>query len=104
MRGLSEGRVRIGGEMGSFFTMASDVVRFTGNFLLDQSRRSRREPLNWRPHALFFGGILGLPLVSIALAGASLHFVYEERFNENLLFDLVAHPARVMAQVPELAA
>lgn len=104
MDGLWAGRVRIGGEMGSFFTMGSDVFRFTGNFLLDQGRRSRRDPLNWRSHALLFGGVLGLPLVSIALAGAYLHFVYEERFNENLLFDLVARPARVLAQVPELAA
>lgn len=40
----------------------------------------------------------------MALVGAYLHFVYEERFNENLLFDLVARSTRVRAQVPELAA
>jgi hypothetical protein len=45
-----------------------------------------------------------LPLVSIALAGAYLHFVMEERFNENLLFDLVARPAPTLRRVPELAA
>jgi hypothetical protein len=45
-----------------------------------------------------------LPLVSIALAAAYLHFVMEERFNENLLFDLVARPAPSLARVPELAA
>ena len=104
MQGLWAGRVRIGGEMGHFFTMGSDVFRFTGNFLLEQTRRARREPLNWRSHALLFGGVLGVPLVPIALAGAYLHYVYEERFNEDLLFDLVARPARVMTHVPELAA
>jgi hypothetical protein len=31
-------------------------------------------------------------------------FVYEERFNEQLLFDLVARPARVLTEVPKLAA
>jgi hypothetical protein len=30
--------------------------------------------------------------------------VTEERFNENLLFDLVARPAPTAAHVPELAA
>ena len=47
---------------------------------------------------------LGLPLVPVALVGAYLHFVMEERFNENLLFDLVARPAPTVARVPELAA
>ncbi len=102
--GLWAGRVRAGGEMGSFLTMGSDVCRFTGNFLLEQSRRLGKHPGDLRAHALLFGGILGLPLVSLALVGAYLHFVYEERFNENLLFDLVARPARALEQVPELAA
>jgi predicted metal-dependent phosphoesterase TrpH len=104
MEGLVAGRVRIAGEMGNFFTMGSDVFRFAGNFLLEQSRTSRQRPLDVGSHALLFGGVLGLPLVSIALVGAYLHFVYEERFNENLLFDLVARPARVLSQIPELAA
>lgn len=104
MRGLFEGRVVVGGRMGSVMTMASDVLRFTGNFYSENALRVCRQPLDWRGHALLFGGALGLPLVSIGLVGAYLHFVYEERFNENLLFDLVARPARVLAQVPELAA
>jgi hypothetical protein len=79
-------------------------VRFAGNLCLDQGSRLCQDPLAPRAHARFFGGILGLPLVSIALAGAYLHFVTEERFNENLLFDLVARPARSVARVPEMAA
>jgi predicted metal-dependent phosphoesterase TrpH len=104
MRGLWEGRAVVGGRHGSFFTMASDVFRFAGNFCIDQGRDVRRQPLALRTHAGFFGGILALPLVSIALAGAYLHFVMEERFNENLLFDLVARPAPTIARVPTLAA
>jgi PHP-associated len=104
MKGLWEGRVSVGGRHGSFFTMAYDVFRFAGNLCLDQARDVRRQPFDVRTHACFFGGILALPLVSIALAGAYLHFVMEERFNENLLFDLVARPAPTIARVPKLAA
>jgi hypothetical protein len=104
LAGLWAGEVRVGGVMGSFFTMGSDVFRFTGNFYREQIAVIARRPWAWRSHALLFGGVLGLPLVSVALAGAYLHFVYEERFNENLLFDLVARPARLFARVPELAA
>jgi predicted metal-dependent phosphoesterase TrpH len=104
MRGLFEGRVRVGGRMGSFSSMGSDVFRFTGNFFLEQVRRIRQQPSDWRAPALLFGGVLGLPLVPVALVGAYLHFVYEERFNQNLLFDLVARPAPTMRQVPDLAA
>jgi predicted metal-dependent phosphoesterase TrpH len=104
MRGLWEGRATVGGRQGSFFTMASDVFRFAGNFCIDQGKCVCADPFGARAHAKFFGGILGLPLVSIALAGAYLHFVMEERFNENLLFDLVARPAPAMSRVPKLAA
>ena len=75
-----------------------------GRRLFKTGRVARHDPLGARAHARFFGGILGLPLVSIALAGAYLHFVMEERFNENMLFDLVARPAPSMARIPELAA
>jgi predicted metal-dependent phosphoesterase TrpH len=104
MRGLAEGRVVVSGRMGSFFTMGSDVFRFAGNFYREQAQRVVQRPLSWRSHAALFGGVLGLPLVPLALVGAYLHFVYEERFNENLLFDLVARPAPALAHVPGLAA
>ncbi len=104
MKGLWEGRARVGGRQGSYFTMASDVFRFAGNFCLERVDCVRQEPLGWRSHAWLFGGAFGLPLVPVALVGAYLHFVMEERFNENLLFDLVARPAPTVARVPELAA
>ena len=59
----------------------------------------------WRtPALLMVGGVFGLPLVAVALAGGFLHFVHEQRFNRDLLFDLVARPAEAMRRVPELAA
>jgi predicted metal-dependent phosphoesterase TrpH len=104
LSGLFEGRVRVGGRMGSFFTMGSDVFRFAGNFYREKATDVGREPFDWRTHARLFGGVLGLPVIPAALVGAYLHFVYEERFNENLLFDLVARPAPLMTHVPGLAA
>ena len=104
MRGLFAGQATVAGRMGSFLTMGSDVFRFAGNFFLERFGQVRDQPLDWRAHALLFGGVFGLPLVPVALVGAYLHFVYEERFNENLLFDLVARPAPVRAQMPGLAA
>jgi hypothetical protein len=104
MQGLWQGRVFVGGAQGSFSTMASDVFRFAGNLCIDQARAVGDRPLDVWAHARLFGGVFALPLVSIALAGAYLHFVTEERFNENLLFDLVARPAKTVGRLPELAA
>jgi hypothetical protein len=52
-----------------------------------------RSPLNGRNHAFVLGGLLGLPLVGVPLAAALAHFILEDRFNQSLLFDLVARPA-----------
>jgi hypothetical protein len=102
--GLRAGRAVAGGRHGNYFTMASDILRFADSFYRERALEVKQKPLHWRSHAGFFGGILGLPLVAIALAEAYLHFVSEERFNRNLLFDLVARPARTLAEVPHLAA
>lgn len=104
MRGLFAGWVRVSGRMGSLRSMASDVCRFAANYYIDQICRVVLQPLDWRGHALLFGGVFGLPVIPVAVAGAYLHFVAEQRFNRNLLFDLVARPARATAQVPGLAA
>ena len=104
MAGLRDGRAVVGGRHGSYFTMAEDILRFSGSFYQDRASELGRRPLHWRSHAAMWGAVLGLPLVPLALAGAYLHFLREERFNRNLLFDLVAHAARVRQAVPELAA
>jgi predicted metal-dependent phosphoesterase TrpH len=104
MTGLWLGRAIVGGQQGNYFTMASDMLRFAGGFYAERFTNVVRRPLDWTTHAFVFGGILGLPLVALPLAAAYLHFVTEERFNQNLLYDLVARPARIEAEVPELAA
>jgi predicted metal-dependent phosphoesterase TrpH len=102
--GLRTGRGVVGGRHGHQWTMSSDIVRFATNLCVEHSREAARAPLSWRTPAVLFGGVMGLPLVAIALAGGFLHFVHEQRFNRDLLFDLVARPAETLRRMPELAA
>jgi predicted metal-dependent phosphoesterase TrpH len=104
VHGLFEGRTVVGGAEGSYFTLAGDMLRFAGGFYEERFGDLAREPYRWQTHAFVIGGVLGLPLVAFPLAFAYLHFVMEERFNRDLLYDLVARPARVTAIVPEMAA
>lgn len=104
LAGLWAGHVGTGGRHGNFFTMAEDIVRFSGSFYAEQFTAMARRPLSWRTQAWWWGGVLGLPLIPVAFAGAYLHFLSEERFNRDLLFDLVARPTRTIRAVPELAA
>jgi hypothetical protein len=104
MDGLWDGRCVIGGRQGSYFTLAEDMLHFAVGFYSERFRNLIRQPLRWQSHAFVFGGILGLPLVLLPLAGAYLHFVTEERFNRALLYDLVRRPARTMSAIPDLIA
>lgn len=90
---LHAGRVTVGGGQGSYFTMASDMLRLAAGFYRDRIELLARAPFNWRRQAFVLGGLLGLPLVAVPLAGALAHFILEERFNRALLFDLVKRPA-----------
>jgi predicted metal-dependent phosphoesterase TrpH len=104
LSGLMAGRARVGGRHGHLGTMASDMLRLAGGFYHDRFKQLTERPFDWRAHAFVFGGVLGLPLVALPLAGAYVHFLTEERFNRDLLYDLVARPAQTRARVPELAA
>ena len=66
--------------------------------------RVAKRPADWRGYAHAVGGALALPALSIVFAGAFLHFVHEQRFNRELLFDLVSQPGATVRAVPELAA
>jgi hypothetical protein len=102
--GLRAGRVRVGGRHGSYGTMQSDVARFAANFYLEAAAEVIARPLGRRSREMLFGGVFGLPLVPLAFAGGLLHFIVEERFNRELLFDLVARPSNSFVQLSELAA
>jgi predicted metal-dependent phosphoesterase TrpH len=104
LAGLWEGRSVVGGRQGHVGTMAEDILRFSGSFYRECVSAVATSPLDSRAHLRLWGGVLGLPLVPVALVGAYVHFLKEERFNRNLLFDLVARPAGTIRSVPHLAA
>ena len=61
-------------------------------------------PADWRGYACTFGGILGLPVMPLVMAGAFMHFIHEQRFNRDLLYDLLAKPTEAARVAAELAA
>ena len=97
---LHAGRVTVGGRQGSYFTMASDMLRLAAGYYHERASRAVQSPLDWRRQAFVLGSLIGLPLVCLPLAAALVHFILEERFNRALLFDLVARPAH---RLPEAA-
>jgi len=97
---LHAGRVKVGGRQGSYFTMASDMLRLAAGFYVDRVSLLAQSPLSWKRQAFVVCGVLGLPLVALPLAAALGHFILEERFNRALLFDLVKRPA---TRIPEVA-
>lgn len=90
--GLRRGQGRVGGRHGSQGTMASDIVRFASNLCREQAVDAARAPLTWRTPALAAVAIAMLPLLGTAIACGVMHFVHEQRFNRELLFDLLASP------------
>jgi predicted metal-dependent phosphoesterase TrpH len=92
LQALQAGEVKVGGGEGHYFTMASDICRMATGFYLDRVRLLAASPTDWRRHAMLIGGLIGLPLVAVPLALALGHFILEERFNRDLLVDLVARP------------
>ena len=99
MLALKSGAVHAGGGEGHYFTMASDICRMATAFYVDQVRLLAASPGDWRRHAMLACGILGMPLVLVPLVVALAHFVLEDRFNRNLLVDLVARPALAATEV-----
>lgn len=102
MTGLRAGRGRAEGRYGWYFTMASDMLRFTGRFYEEQVTRLVRDPLAWQRHAAARAATCALPLVTLPLVGAAVHFIEEGRFNRSLLLDLVARPAVARAAAASL--
>jgi hypothetical protein len=97
---LHGGRVRVGGRQGSVLTMSSDVLRMTSSLYAEHGRLLVERPLRWRRQLMAAGLLAGMPLVSVPLLLAAVHFMLEARFNRSLLRDMARHP---MLRVPELA-
>jgi hypothetical protein len=84
--------------------MSSDILRFATNLCIEQAGLAVRTPVSWRTAALAAVGVASLPLLGVALGCGLLHFVHEERFNRDLLFDLVSRPFDPEKQAIGLAA
>lgn len=104
MAGLRAGRGIAGGAHGGVRTMMSDMWRFTGNFLADSVHTAVSEPTDWRGYASTFGGVLGVPVVPLLMAAPFVHFLHEQRFNRDLLYDLIAKPEVAARLATSLAA
>lgn len=102
--GLRRGEGRVGGRHGNVGTMSSDIVRFATNLLCEQATDAVRAPLTMRGPAVVGASLIGLPLLVLALTVGVLHFVHEQRFNRDLLFDLVARKHTPAPRPVELAA
>lgn len=98
LEGLKAGRAHVGGREGHYFTMASDICRMATGFYADRVRLLVSSPADWRRHAVLASGLLAMPLIAVPLAVALGHFILEDRFNRNLLVDLVARPSRPLPE------
>ena len=104
MTGLRAGRGIAGGAPGGVRTMMSDMWRFTGNFLAESITTTATTPSDWRGLACTFGGVLSLPVIPVLMAAPFIHFLHEQRFNRDLLYDLIARPETAARLAPSLAA
>jgi len=104
MQGLRAGRGIAGGAHGGIRTMTSDLWRFAGNFMSEAVTTTATKPADWRGYACTFGGVFALPVVPLLTVAPFIHFLHEQRFNRDLLYDLIARPERADRFVPELAA
>jgi hypothetical protein len=87
---LRQGRGRVEGHEGSFFMLAADIVRLTANFYFDGLAKLVENPMSWRRQLMVLCSTLGLPLTTLALVAAYIHCIEDERYNNELLVDLVA--------------
>jgi len=104
MTGLRAGRGIAGGAHGGTRTMMSDMWRFTGNFLSESAAAMAKSPADWRGYASTFGGVFSLPIVPVLMLAPFIHFLREQRFNRDLLYDLIAKPGVAARMATELAA
>ncbi|PHY11225.1 MAG: hypothetical protein CK533_05845 [Acidobacterium sp.] len=104
MAGLRAGRVIAAGDHGGHRTMLSDMWRFAGNFIAEGVTDTATRPTDWRGYACAFGGVLGLPIMPLVMTSAFVHFLHEQRFNRDLLYDLLAKPGAAAGMAPGLAA
>ena len=104
MTGLRAGRGIAGGAHGGIRTMTSDLWRFAGNFMSEAITTTATRPTHWRGYACTFGGVFALPIVPLLTVAPLIHFLHEQRFNRDLLYDLIARPETASRLAASLAA
>lgn len=104
MVGLRAGRGIAGGAHGGIRTMSSDLWRFAGNFMSESLTTAVTKPADWRGHACTFGGVFALPILPLLSVAPFIHFIHEQRFNRDLLYDLIAKPSIAERFAQSLAA
>ncbi len=105
---LKRGRIRAEGREGGFFTLSSDILRVTASFYADGIVKLIEKPRDWKCQLMVFCSTLGLPLVAVGMIAAFVHCIQDERYNKELLLDLLSRsyhgvPAASPAQVLGLA-
>ena len=100
LRRLKQGNVRVEGGEGCYLTLASEILRLTARFYAEGVTRLIEHPLDWRRQLTVVCSTLGLPLAVVAIVGSLIHYIQDERFNHNLLFDLVARPSEPVSRPP----
>ena len=104
MRELRAGRVEVGGRHGGYFRLANDIARAVVSVYRERGGQLLEHPLDWRRHAIWWGGLASMPVAAIPFLLAAGHFLLEGRFNRQLLFDLVATPpTRLRPRLQEAA-
>jgi predicted metal-dependent phosphoesterase TrpH len=87
---LRESRVRIEGQEGCYFTLSADILRLAARVYADGVVNLVEHPLDWKQTLTVLCLTLALPVTAVALIASVIHYIREERFNHNLLLDLVA--------------
>lgn len=104
MTGLRAGRGIAGGAHGGVRTMANDMWRFAGNFMAEAVATTAKRPADWRGYARTFGGVFALPIMPVLMAAPFIHFLHEQQFNRDLIYDLIAKPETASRLATSLAA
>jgi hypothetical protein len=95
---LRNGRVRAEGWQGCYLTLSADILRITARFYADGIVKWIEQPLKWKRQLMVVGSTIGLPFTTVAFVVSIIHYILDERFNRNLLIDLLARPIEPATQ------
>lgn len=101
MAGLHAGLGRAEGQDGTYFTMASDILRCSAAFYRQVGQEAVRTPVDWQRVGVAIATLGLAPVVPIALVWAAAHFQREDSFSRGIARRLRTS-ADVRASMPEV--